>query len=48
MGGNIYKEWMTTGYPKNLNYKPDGRRNIGRPLTRWDDDFWEEGTGQGG
>ena len=31
---------------KNLNYKPEGRRNIGRPLTRWEDDFWEEGTGQ--
>ena len=28
-----------------LNYKPEGRRNIGRPLTRWEDDFWEEGTG---
>ena len=26
-----------------LNYKPEGRRNIGRPLTRWR----EEGTGQG-
>jgi hypothetical protein len=35
--------------PKNiLNYKPEGRRNIGRPLTRWEDDFQEEGTGQGG
>ena len=30
-----------------LNYKPDGRRNIGRPLTRCEDDFQEEGTGQG-
>ena len=30
-----------------LNYKPEGRRNIGRPLTRWEDDFREEGTGQG-
>ena len=30
-----------------LNYKPEGRRNIGRPLTRWGDDFREEGTGQG-
>ena len=30
-----------------LNYKPEGRRNIGRPLTRWKDDFREEGTGQG-
>ena len=33
--------------PKNLNYKPEGRRNIGGPQTRGGDDFWEEGTGQG-
>ena len=34
--------------PKNiLNYKPKGRRNIRRNLTRWDDDFREEGPGQG-
>ena len=32
---------------KKLNYTPEGRRNIGRPLTRWEDDFREEGTGQG-
>ena len=32
---------------KKLNYKPEGRRNIGRPLTRWENDFREEGTGQG-
>ena len=32
---------------KKLNYKPEGRRNIGRPQTRWEDDFREEGTGQG-
>ena len=25
---------------KILNYKPEGRRNIGRPQTRWEDDFW--------
>ena len=31
----------------NLNYKPEGRRNIGIPQTRWEDDFREEGTGQG-
>ena len=31
---------------KNLNYKPEGRRTIG-PHTRWEDDFPEEGTGQG-
>ena len=24
---------------KILNHKPEGRRNIGRPLTRWEDDF---------
>ena len=33
--------------PKILNYRPEGRRNIGRPLTRWEDDFRGEGTGQG-
>jgi hypothetical protein len=32
---------------KILNYKPKERRSIGRPLTRWEDDFWEEGTGKG-
>ena len=32
---------------KKLNYKPEGRRNIGRPIMRWEDDFREEGTGQG-
>ena len=31
----------------NYEYKPEVRRNIGRPQTRWEDDFWEEGTGQG-
>jgi len=30
-----------------LNYKPEWRINIGRPQTRWGDDFREEGTGQG-
>ena len=30
-----------------LNYKPEGIRNIGRPKTGWEDDFREEGTGQG-
>ena len=33
--------------PKKLNYKPEGRRNIGRPQTRWGDDFRENRTGQG-
>ena len=37
---------MTTDYPKKLNYKSKGRRNIGRPQTRWADNFREEGTGQ--
>ena len=32
--------------PKKKKYKSEGRRNIGRPQTRWDD-FREEGTGQG-
>ena len=44
----MYKEWMTIDYPpKNLNYKPERRRNIGRPITRWEDDFRKEATGQG-
>ena len=30
---------------KKLNYKPQGRRTIGRPRTSWEDDFREEGTG---
>jgi hypothetical protein len=29
------------------NYKPEGRRNIGRPKSRWEVDFQEEGTAQG-
>ena len=32
---------------RKLNYKPEGRRNLGRPQTRWGDNFREEGTGQG-
>ena len=28
---------------KTLNCKPEGIINIGRPLTRWEDDFREEG-----
>ena len=27
-----------------LNYRPEGRRNIERPLTRWENDFREEGA----
>jgi hypothetical protein len=30
-----------------LNYKPEGGRNIGKQQSRWEDDFREEGTGQG-
>ena len=33
--------------PKQIfNYKPERRRNIGRPQTRWGDDFRDEGTSQ--
>ena len=32
---------------KIFNYKLKGRRNIGRPQTRWENDFQEEGTGKG-
>jgi hypothetical protein len=32
---------------KNLNYKPEGRRNIGRPQTRWEDDFREKRKAKG-
>ena len=38
---------MTTDYSKKINYKYEGRRNIARPQTRWEDDFQEEGTVQG-
>jgi hypothetical protein len=34
------------GPKKILNYKSERKRNIERPLTRWEDDFQEEGTGQ--
>ena len=29
-----------------LNHRPEGRKNIGTILTRWENDFREEGTGQ--
>ena len=39
---------MATDYlKKKINYKPEGRRNIGTPQTKWGDDFREKGTGQG-
>ena len=41
----MYKEWTTREYPKKLNYKSEGRRNIRRPLKRCEDDFWEKGAG---
>ena len=30
---------------RKLKCKPEGRRNIGSTLTRWEDDFREEGIG---
>ena len=37
---------MTSDYPKiNINYKLEERRNIGRPQTKWEDDFRVEGRG---
>ena len=39
---------MDNRLPKKiLNFKPEDRRNLGRPQTRWEDDFREEGPGQG-
>ena len=32
---------------KMLSYKPEDKKNIGRLLMRWKDDFQEEETGQG-
>ena len=26
IGGNVYKEWMTTDYTNKTNYKPEGKR----------------------
>ena len=46
MEGTYTKNGWQQTTQKNLNHKPEGRRNIGRPLMRWEDDFWEEGTGQ--
>ena len=52
---NQYKNWSEliqimddNRLPKNiLNYKPEERRNIGGPQTRWEDYFSEGRTGQG-
>ena len=30
---------------KEQAYKNKKRRNIRRPLKRWEDDFWEKGAG---
>jgi hypothetical protein len=38
---------MTADYKRKLNNKPEGRINIGRPQTRWEDELREKGTGQG-
>jgi hypothetical protein len=38
----------TNRLPKQtLQYKPNGRRNIGRPRKRWRDQFYCEGQGKG-
>ena len=44
MEGRYTKNGQQTAQKK-LNNKPEGRRNIGTPQTRWGDDFREEGTG---
>ena len=33
--------YLSSTTPKKLNYKPEGRRNIERPLTSWEDNFRE-------
>ena len=39
---------MITDYPKKkLNYKPEGRRIIGKPQTRWGDDSGREEQAKG-
>ena len=38
---------MDNRLPKKLiKFKPERRRNIGKPQTRWGGDFRGEGTGQ--
>ena len=47
MEGTYTKQMAHDRLPKKiLNYKPEGRRNIGKSLTRWEDYFREEGTVQ--
>ena len=45
-GTYIKNGWQQTTQKK-LDYKPEGRRYIGRQQTRWGDEFREEGAGQG-
>ena len=48
MEGTYTKNGWEQTTQNNLNYKPGDRRyTMGRPQTRWEDDFLEEGTGQG-
>ena len=47
MEGTYTKNGWQQTTKKNLNYKPEGRINLGRPQTRLEDDFREEATGQG-
>ena len=47
MEGTYTKNGWQQTMQKNLNYQFEGRINIGTPLRKWEDDFWEEGTGQG-
>jgi len=52
---NIYQKWLqhvqrmdTNRLPKQrLQYKPKGRRNIGRPRKRWRDQLRLEDQGTG-
>ena len=46
MEGTYTKNGWQQTTQKNLNYKLEGRRNIGRAQTGWEDDFQEEGIGQ--
>jgi hypothetical protein len=37
---HLKNEFFMTG-PKIKNYQRDGRRNVGRPIRRWEDSLWE-------
>ena len=45
-GTHTKHEWQQTT-KKKINHQSQRRRNIGRPQTRWENDFHEEGTDQG-